>query len=204
MNNLEIVIIGYSGHAYVVCDILLKSGYKIKGYCDSIKKELNPFDLNYLGSEDELTSEIKNLFIAVGDNYIRDKIYNKLNSNFDFINAIHPSAIIGYGVTIDSGVMIAARAVLNPQVRIGLLSIINTGAIIEHDCTIGNFVHIAPGAVLAGNVTIGNNSFIGANAVIKQGIFIGKNVTVGAGTVIIQDVPDGSTVVGNPGRIINR
>ncbi len=35
----EIVIIGYSGHAYVVCDILKKNNQPIKGYCEKNKKK---------------------------------------------------------------------------------------------------------------------------------------------------------------------
>ena len=54
--------------------------------------------------------------------------------------------------------------------------IINTGAIVEHECIINDYAHIAPGAVLAGSVFVGANSFIGANAVVKQGVKIGKNV----------------------------
>ena len=45
-----------------------------------------------------------------------------------------------------------ASAVINPYTRIREHCIINTGAIIEHDCIIENFVHISPNAALAGGV----------------------------------------------------
>ena len=91
---------------------------------------------------------------------------------------------------------------MNPLTTIEEGVIVNTNAIIEHECYLGSFCHVAPGVVLAGNVKIGKRSFIGANSVIKQGITIGNDVTIGAGSVILNDVPNNVTVVGNPGKII--
>jgi acetyltransferase EpsM len=80
--------------------------------------------------------------------------------------------------------------------------IINTSAVIEHECQIHDSVHIAPSATLAGNVTVKRGAFIGANAVLKQGVTIGERAVVGAGSVVLQDIPDFTTLVGNPGRFI--
>lgn len=202
------VIIGYSGHSYVVCDIFTRIGYKITSYCDREEKLLNPYNLIYLGNElqeKSLNAIVTNsYFIGIGDNIIRSKIQNKLYSVVATapVNAIHPSAIISKKVEIGQGVMVAANASINPLVEIGNGVICNTGCIIEHECQIGAYAHIAPGAVLAGNVTVGDFSFVGANSVVKQGVTIGKNVTIGAGTVVIRNIPDNVTVVGNPQRII--
>ena len=68
--------------------------------------------------------------------------------------------------------------------------IINSGAIIEHDCIIEDFVHISPNAAIAGGVKIGEGTHIGIGACVIPGITIGKWATIGAGTVIINDVPD--------------
>ena len=78
--------------------------------------------------------------------------------------------------------------------------IINTGAIVEHQCQIGDFAHVAPGAVLAGNVKVGKRSFIGAMP-IKEGVEIGSKVIIGAGAVVLENVESESKVVGNPGRL---
>jgi len=198
----KIIIIGYSGHAFVAVDIFRKNEMNILGYCDIEEKEHNPFGLEYLGSEKKYTFNKVAAFVGVGDNTLRKKIMQQLLPKVDFANAIHPSSQIGYGTEIRKGTLIASNTVLNPFSKIGQGVIINTGAIVEHECGISDFVHIAPGAVLAGNVKVGNQTFIGANAVVKQGIKIGKNVTIGAGAVIIKDIPDNSVVVGNPGRII--
>lgn len=200
------VLIGYSGHAFVVHGILKASGKNITGYCDVTEKEYNPFNLDYFGSEQSETGleaiRAYGYFIAVGDNLLRKKIYHSMQErNVKSTNAIHPSAVIDSSVKIaEQAVMIAANATVNPLVSIGTGAICNTGCIIEHECEIGEFVHISPGAVLCGNVKIGEGAFVGANAVIRQGITVGKNAMIGAGAVVVKDVPDNVTVIGVPAR----
>lgn len=198
-----VAIVGYSGHAYVIIDILLSAGRLVTAYCDQEEKEFNPYHLQYLGKENEVIHKLKkyDFFACVGHNTIREKIHTNLSQYLGSpINAIHPSAVISSSVKMGDGIMIAANATLNPLVEIGRGVICNTSTSIDHECIIGDFTHIAPGAVLCGNVKVGRNTFIGANSVIRQGIIIGDNVTIGAGTVVVKDIPDGATVVGNPAR----
>lgn len=200
------VLIGYSGHAFVVHGILKDSGKKISGYCDVTEKEYNPFGLHYFGTEHSETGldaiKTNGYFIAVGDNQLRKKIYHLLKENGAMTtNAIHPSAVIDSSVKIaEQAVMIAANATVNPLASIGTGAVCNTGCIIEHECMVGDFVHVGPGAVLCGNVRIGEGSFVGANAVIRQGITVGKNAMIGAGAVVVKDVPDNANVMGVPAR----
>jgi sugar O-acyltransferase (sialic acid O-acetyltransferase NeuD family) len=198
-----VAIVGYSGHAYVIIDILLSAGRLVTAYCDQEEKSINPYHLDYLGKEAEVINKLKkfDFFACVGHNGIREKIHTQLSKHLgNPINAIHPSAVISGSVKLGDGIMVAANATLNPLVEIGTGVICNTSSTIEHECMIGDFSHIAPGVVLCGNVIIGKGSFIGANSVIRQGIRIGNNVIIGAGTVVVKDVPDNATVFGNPAR----
>lgn len=205
-NLKEVVIIGYAGHGFVACDILQASGRVITAYCDQSQKETNPFQLPYWGMEASPENLLRlpyyDYFIAIGDNGIRRKITQYLASILQPpTSAIHPTAIIAQHTNIEEGVMIGARAIINPLASIGLGTICNTASIIEHECRVGKFCHIAPAAVLCGNVSIGDGTFIGANAVIKPNTNIGRNVTVGAGAVVLSSLPDHAIVVGNPARI---
>jgi sugar O-acyltransferase (sialic acid O-acetyltransferase NeuD family) len=202
----DIILIGYSGHAYVVYEIFMRMGRKVSAYCDKKEVPLNPFKLEYLGPEspENLSVKLKeqDYFISIGDNRIRREIFEKLSGQKLPANAIDPSAIVSESCRIGSGVMIGAGAILNSMTEAGDGAIFNTGSIVEHECKIGKFCHLAPGSVLAGNVEVGENSFIGAGAVVKQGVKLGSNVIVGAGAVVIRDVPDNCKVVGNPARFL--
>jgi sugar O-acyltransferase (sialic acid O-acetyltransferase NeuD family) len=202
-HHTPVAVIGYSGHGFVAVDILLHAGYKVIGYFDREEKTYNPFSLPYLGKETDSQAAAllkeNSYFIAIGDNVLREKIYQQLSQQAgNAVNAIHLSAVISNSVKLQDGIMIAAGTVINPLVQVGKGVICNTSCSIDHECVIGDFSHIAPGAILCGNVTIGHRSFIGAGSVIKQGITIGSNVMIGAGCVVVKDVPDNSVMIGNP------
>lgn len=200
----QVILIGYSGHAFVGADILLAAGVSIAGYCDNEQKTFNPFNLDYKGNEIEFFKDTNNLhlynaFICIGDNRIREKIYQNLSSlGVSFINAIHPTAVIGKGVSLGTCIFIAANATINPCCTIGNGSILNTSCSIDHECKIGDFAHIAPGTVLCGNVTVGQRSFIGANSTIIPGKIISNDIIVGAGGVVTKNLSDKGIYKGSP------
>jgi UDP-N-acetylmuramoylalanine-D-glutamate ligase len=84
-----VAIIGYSGHSYVIIDILLSAGRLVTAYCDQEEKEFNPYHLQYLGKESDVTNKLKRFdyFACVGHNncirtwatlsmrYIRARLY---------------------------------------------------------------------------------------------------------------------------------
>ncbi|WP_218937259.1 NeuD/PglB/VioB family sugar acetyltransferase [Aequorivita sinensis] len=202
----KIAFIGYSGHAYVCIETAQQMGYEIIGYYDVKKVEENPYDLSFLGNEEGFENNEGFLFGSIGDNKIRQHIYDKISKikKGVFTSLIHPTAIISNTVVIEDNTLVSAAAIVNALSVIETGCIINTGAIIEHECHIKAFVHIAPRAVLAGNVTVRKRSFIGVGAVVKQGITIGKDVIVGAGAVVVKDIPDNQVVVGNPAKQLRK
>lgn len=204
----KIAIIGYSGHGMVVADAAISAGFPLEYYCERIPADLNPFNLEYLGFENDScfkgwNGDFKYL-LGIGDNKIRNTVALNVLSHDNVMlpNVVHPSASISSHFKMGVGNFISRQVSINALASIGDFCILNTGSVIEHECEIGNGVHIAPGAVLAGNVKVGDLSFIGANCVIKQGVKIGSNVIIGAGSVILKDVINNSIIAGNPGRII--
>lgn len=207
MLDSKVILIGYSGHAFVVAETALENGLEIIGYSDKEKSDSDPYNLSYLGFENDIDfigwSKNASFLLGIGDNALRQKIANLIESKGKSINTlIHSTASVSKMATIGSGTFINKNVSVNALVQIGKNVILNTGCIVEHECVLADAVHIAPGAVLAGNVIIGKRTFVGANAVIKQGVVVGKDVIIGAGSVIINNISDGSKVAGNPGRII--
>jgi sugar O-acyltransferase (sialic acid O-acetyltransferase NeuD family) len=198
-------IIGYSGHSYVILDSAIKSKLNCTGYYDRNEKEFNPFNIGYLGLEKDIITT-QRLFITIGDNKTRRNIYEDLIKKdfITFLNIIDPTSSVSKFAFIkpDSSISIGVNSVINSLAKIEAGSIINTGAIIEHEVKIGKFSHIGPNATLCGNVNISDNVFIGANSVVKEGVKIGENSIIGAGSVVLKNVPPNSTYVGNPSRKI--
>ncbi|MBI3519739.1 MAG: acetyltransferase [Bacteroidetes bacterium] len=207
MSESNIILVGYSGHGFVVADAAFESHMPLRFYADQKQVSINPYNLEYIGSEhDPDFSGWKGSFqyiLGIGDNIIRQKVAARIiEKNQTILNVIHPLTSISKSVKMGVGNFVSKHTSINPLAVIGDFCILNTSSVIEHECILSNAVHVAPGAVLAGNVLVGENTFIGANAVIKQGIKIGKHVVIGAGSVVIKDIEDNAVYVGNPARKI--
>ncbi|WMJ72891.1 NeuD/PglB/VioB family sugar acetyltransferase [Cytophagaceae bacterium ABcell3] len=199
------VIVGYSGHAFVILDALATNGVKVQAYVDIEEKQKNPYNLKYIGKERDHINFLREneAFVSVGENDVRARICQfLLDSQVHLINVVHSRANVSESITIGKNVFISGGANVNSQAYLADGVIVNTGAVVEHECYIEEYAHVAPGAVLAGNVSVGAKSFVGANCVVRQGVKIGKNVVIGAGTVVVDDVPDGLVVVGNPQKVL--
>jgi len=204
----KIIVVGASGHAKVVVDIIEKQElYSILGLIG-----LNgptPLDYPSLGLEEEFPNiaqahQVKAGIVAIGDNWTRSKVVERIKSimpDFKFITAIHPSAQIGRGAAIGDGTVVMAGAIINSGSVIGEHCIINTKASIDHDNTIGDFVSVAPNATTGGNVTIKPFSAIGLGANIIHGINIGEQTVIGAGALVLHDMPSFVVAYGMPATV---
>ncbi len=202
-----IILIGYSGHGFVIADAALENQLNIIGYTERAISSSNPFHLKYIGNESDSDfvgwSLEVDFLIGVGDNSIREKIFKLVSSKGKNLHTlIHAFSSVSRYSELGTGVFVNRNVSINAFAKIGNNVVLNTGCIIEHECVIGNSAQIASGAVLAGNVEIGERTFIGANSIIKQGVKIGKDVLVGAGSVVLKDIPSGKRIVGNPTRFI--
>jgi len=143
--------------------------------------------------------------ITVGDNWsrklIRDAIVGRI-PGFPFVNAIHPSVIIGNGVTIGCGVVAMAGVIFNPGAKLGDFSFYATGAQIEHDCEIGEYASVSAGTVLGGHVRIGRFAALTLGVTVVDRISIGENTVVGAGSLVLTSLPDHVLAYGSPARVV--
>ncbi len=210
----KILIIGASGHAKVIIDIIEKEGkYEIFGLIDSFKNKGDSiFNYKILGTEKDLPKLFKDHddivggIVAIGDNYTRMKIYLDISSkikNFNFINAIHPSSVVCRNVTIEKGSVIMPGAVISSDVKIGKQCIVNTNSTVNHDCIIEDFVSIAPGATLAGGVKVGKCTAISLGANVLEMINIGKHTIIGAGSLVNKNIGSYKKAYGLPAKEIS-
>ncbi len=73
---------------------------------------------------------------------------------------------------------------------IPVVGIINTGAIVSHDCVLGDYTNLSPGAILAGTVQVGSGVLIGMGATINLEARIGAGARIGNGATVKSDVPE--------------
>lgn len=194
-------IFGVGGHAKVVINAAILSGYTIVGLYDDddIKHNSNFCGFKVKGFID--STIIGSAIIAIGDNKVRRQISNRAHKA-EWQTIIHPSAIISPDVEIGVGTIIMAGVLIQPGTKIGKHCIINTGACIDHDCKIGDYVHISPNCALAGGVSIQEGTFIGIGSSVIPYKTIGKWTIIGAGSVVIKDIPDFCTSVGVPSKLV--
>ncbi|AVR46884.1 acetyltransferase [Christiangramia fulva] len=195
------LIIGASGHARVIIDIIHKLNLSIKYIVDADPDimEIENYEVLHKVSD---AMKKHTAVIGIGNNHTRYKIVREKTIENFAKPIVHPDAVVAENLKMGEGSVVMAGAVINPAAVIGKHCIINTSSIVEHEVVLEDFVHVSPGTVLTGNVKVGEGAHIGAGAVIIPGITVGKWATVGAGAVVIDDVPDFAVVVGNPGRII--
>ena len=206
------VLIGAGGHARAVIDFLKNSlEIEIVGLVekDDFSPGQNVAGFPVIGTDvllaDFFRQGISYALITVGgtgDNALRESLYVKTRKiGFTLINAAHPSAIISSEVKLGSGNTFMAGTIVGPGTTVGNNVLVNTGAVIEHDCRLEDHVHIGPGAKIAGGVEIKSGSHIGIGAVVLQNRKIGRNALAAAGAVVIDDVPDRAVVAGVPAKI---
>lgn len=158
-------------------------------------------DFNIIGGFAEAPSykDDYDLFVAIGDNTIRESLQRELEEqNASMAVIIHPSAWIGENVRVGTGSIVMAGAVIICNSVIGRGGIINTSSSIDHDNRIGDYVHISPGVHIAGDVRIGDNVWIGSGATVINHLTITDHCTIGAGAVVIRSILERGTYVGVP------
>ena len=133
------------------------------------------------------------VFIAVGDNAVRRKIYRQLRGH-DFPALIDPSSQVSPTTEFKHGTFIACEAVVSVGTEIGKFVIINARAGVGHDSTVGDFSNIAPGVSLSGHTVIGEDVMMGTNSCTAPGMTVGDGATVVCGTPVLKNVAPGTTL----------
>jgi len=209
---MNIVLIGGGNQAHYTIDIVEKENkYKIVGIIDSLQ-EIGSIRFGYpiLGRQEQLKElmqkhKIQAGIITIGDNWSRFNVFKQIISlipDFQFVNAIHPSVVIGSTTKIGKGVVAMAGCVFNPKAIIGDFTFFATGAQVEHDCEINDFASISAGSIMGGYVKIGRFSAITLGVTIIDRLTIGENTVIGSGSLVTKSLPDNVLVYGSPAKII--
>jgi sugar O-acyltransferase (sialic acid O-acetyltransferase NeuD family) len=211
-NKPNIVLFGGGNQVKYSIDIIEKENkYNIVGIIDSIKPIGEKiFGYEVIGRQEDIASLMYEYsfgagIITVGDNFSRKIIHDNITKKvkwFTFVNAIHPSVIIGNDVEIGVGIVAMAGVIINPGAKVRNFTFFATGCQIEHDCTIGTFASVSAGSVLGGHVHVEEFAAITLGVTVVDRVTIGCNTVIGSGSLVTKDIPANVLAYGSPAKIV--
>ncbi|MEX1071683.1 MAG: NeuD/PglB/VioB family sugar acetyltransferase [Anaerolineales bacterium] len=203
-NPHAIIVYGGGGHGKSVIDLLRAvGGFTVIGLVDDGREPGDQtLGIPVLGGSGTLAPILDagcilavNAVGGIGAMSSRILVFERLRSaGFDFPSLVHPSAVVEPNATLNKGVQVFPLGYLGSESKIGFGCIVNTGAIVSHDCVLEDYVNLAPGSILAGAVHIGEGSLIGMGVTINLDVKIGAGARVGNGATVKADVPAGGIV----------
>ena len=168
------------------------SDYEVVAYCieEEFKKE-NSFCNKPLTSFEKLNTEFSpddfSLFIAVGNNKVRERLYNRATEmGYNLASYISSQSSHWENLQTGNNVFVDEGCVLQPFISISDNTILFTSQL-GHHTHIGKHALIS-GSKTGGNVRIGDYCYLGLNASIKQNVEIAANTIIGMGCVIEKNI----------------
>ena len=198
MKNVYIFGAGEQGRI-IIPNLLSES----KGLCPSGFFDDHQRGQEILGNLDDLEKIATlddELYIGIGNNEIRSKVYARLKGKIKIPSLVHPFSYIAPNCLIGEGTIVSPGAIINPMCEVGRCCIINTGAKLDHETKLGDFVHMEPGSQTAGGVKIGDYSIIGFKSGIAEDKNVGDYCHIRAGTIVLEDIPSKTVVQGIPAK----
>jgi sugar O-acyltransferase (sialic acid O-acetyltransferase NeuD family) len=196
----QIIIYGGGGHGKTLVDLLRSLGiYRIAGFVDDgIPAGNQIMGLPVLGGSDFLPQlydqgvELAiNAIGGISNLGIRLRAFQNLaEAGYGCPTVVHPSAVVEESAVLEEGVQVFSHAYIGSESRVGFGCIVNTGAIVSHDCRLGDYANVSPGAMLAGEVRLGSRVLVGMGVTIYLQVKVGAGARIGNGATIKEDVPE--------------
>lgn len=145
-----------------------------------------------------------NFVIAIGDNKVREKIYENVKSfnAASDLNFFIGQSYLGTNVKLGLNNLIMHNSSIGQNSTIGDNNHIHGQTVIGHDVAIGKNNSIGSQVFIGGEVKIGNSVTIYPGSSIAPKIKIEDGATIGIGSVVIRNVKANKSVFGNPAKTI--
>jgi len=211
----KVIVIGAGDHGQGTLEIFkaankIRLEYDVVGLLDDdpSKSQKKIHEIPVLGPINWLKEHHKpelSYILAISECETKRRIIDTFeNPPLNFINGIHPTAIIGSDVQIGSGNIIGAGAVIGYNTVLINHITVNLNTTVGHDCLINDYITVAPGANIGGRVRLGEGCDIGPKCTISKGITVGGWSCLGPSTVALREIPPKKNYFGNPARPVPR
>lgn len=203
-----VILLGGGGHARALIGCLAMQGVPIAGILDpGLDVAGKVLGYPVLGGDEKiagLSKDCSGMILAVGNPSMRKELLERCAREEVRVSTIfHLASVQALQEDIGAGVQVLTGAHVGPNSRLCNGALVNTHAVVEHDCQIGDYTHVAPGATICGGCTIGQEVLIGAGAIVLPNLKIGDRAIIAAGAVVSADVPADVTLH-RDGSIIER
>lgn len=190
-NTGNLLIIGTGSNADIISYLFEESSnYKVVGYAknavtDTVFRNKPVYSLDTLETYYDPTKTENYIFVAIGNNSIRKRIYKDLKKRgYKFASFVSSKAILYPNVKIGENVFIFENNVVQYNCKIGDNTILWSGNHIGHESTIGNHCFISSHCVVSGYCNIGDLCFLGVNCTIVDNVNVESQSFIKAGSLV--------------------
>lgn len=191
MNNQTLLIVGAGGHGKAVAEAAVLSGqWQSIVFVDDRWPQFQqcagwPVVANINGLT-EAWSTAHGAIAAIGNNAIRERCLEAIRaSGVPLVSVIHPRAFISPTATIGEGSAVMAMAIIGTGSMVGLATIVNANATVDHEAVLEDFAHLGVGVQLAGGVHVKARAWLQAGCSAGYGVVVDAGAVVAPGTALI-------------------
>lgn len=141
--------------------------------------------VGHISDLETLRSNYDKLVVVIGNNKLREQIYQKARGlEYTFLNIVSSSAYISPFAKIGWGCIILQNVVIENKVKIGNGVLLNAGIDIRCDSCVDDYVLIYSNSVVHTQVHIGRCVRIGGNVTISNGVVVPDGMDVKNGATL--------------------
>lgn len=166
----RLLIIGAGGHGRAVAEaaMLGREYLPVAFLDDAVSPPAQIWGIPIWGSTEALATchnGVDAMVVAIGRNELREALHARVRAaSFSLATVVHPAAVVSPTAEVGAGCALMAGAIVGTQARLGEGVIVNSAAVVDHDCTVGPFGHLGVNASMAGGTTLGRGAWMQAGS----------------------------------------
>ena len=186
----RLLVVGAGGHGRSVAEAADLSGqFEVVGFLDDAasvgERVLGSYVLGPVDSMADHFSVADQAIVAIGNNAVREKLMQQLTeAAYVIATVVHPRAFISPTAVLGQGSAIMAGAIVGTEARLGVVAIVNCGAVVDHHAHAEDFSHLGVNACMAGGTVIGRGAWIQAGVALGYGVSVAPGAVLMLGTAV--------------------
>jgi sugar O-acyltransferase (sialic acid O-acetyltransferase NeuD family) len=204
IDERALLVYGGGGHGKAVIDLIRTLGeFDVVGVIDDgLAAGTEIMGAPVVGGADELDAmrrkgagKAVNAVGGIGNINSRVTVFQRLKSTgYQFPTLVHPEAFVEVSARLADGVQVFPHAYVGSEAELDFGVIVNTAAVVSHDCHLSQYANVAPGSLLAGGVKVGPRCLIGMGVTVNLEVEIGAGARIGNSAVVKNSVPAAAVV----------